>query len=313
MRRTLAILMTVFTGTVFGADYIKITIPTTATVTKIFFNSDQIGWAATSKGEVLSSFDGGKTWKLVTATSKAIKDIHFNNRVGYIVGERGLLMKSTNGGATWQDLSLNMQYNFTGVGISDDTTVIICGTDQNSMSKTKGVVFESRDNGATWKKHPWTLGNGYTDLAVYGPRKVYLLAIKKAFHSISNGTRYFSGTYEGDRMGLGFDFIDDWGFMVGHKGYFAYSNTHGRKWQEIADSNLTIDLFAVEMFDRNSGVAVVQDGTLMFFYDDGQRRVMENCGYKNTLRTVCITGNKIFIGGDGGLMMYQERFPRAKN
>ena len=312
MKPAIVIFIVLLAGGVWGADYVKIDVATAADINKIFFYNDQMGWAVTSGGEVLSTFDAGKNWRIIEVSKRNIRDIQFLNRDGYLIGDRGLLMKSTNGGGSWQDISLNMKYNLTGVGILDDSTIIICGNDQNSISKTKGEVFESRDFGKTWKKHEWRLGNGYTDIAVCPPRKVYLLASKKVFHSISRGIRYFHGGYEGSRLGFGFDFMDDWGFMVGHKGYFARTNSHGRNWEEIPlDSSG--NLYAVEMFDKESGVAVGEGGLIMYFYDNGDRQVFEHCGYPNDLLTVFVTGNKVFFGGKGGLLMSTERFPRAED
>jgi len=311
MRPVIAAFLFLLAGTAFGADYFKIKVQTTADINKVFFYNDQMGWAVTSDGEVLTTFDSGKNWRLIDVTKRDIRDIQFLNRAGYLVGEKGLLMKSTNGGGTWEDISLNMKYNLTGVAILNDSTIFTCGTDQNSLSKTKGEVFESRDFGKTWKKHAWKLGNGYTDIAVCPPRKVYLLGIKKVFHSISWGIRYFHGKYEGSKMGFGFDFMDDWGFMVGHKGFFARSADHGRNWTEIP-LDTTSELYAVEMFDRSSGVAVGQGGLIMYFYDDGDRQVFENCGYPDDLLTVFVTDSKIFFGGRNGLLMSIERFPRSE-
>lgn len=311
MKAVITILMALLAGAAGAAEYVKIDGSTTADINKLYFYNDQMGWAVTSDGEVLSTFDAGKNWRRIEVTKRNIRDIHFLNRAGYIVGDKGLLMKSTNGGATWQDISLNMKYNLTGLAILNDSTIFACGTDQNSMSKTKGEVFESRDFGKTWKKHEWKLGNGYTDIAVCPPRKVYLLAIKKVFHSISWGVRYFDGKYEGSKMGFGFDFMDDWGFMVGHKGFFARSATHGRHWEEIP-LDTTSELYSLEMFDPQSGVAVGEGGMVMYFYDNGDRQVFENCGYTNDLLTVFVTGDKIFFGGKDGLLMSIERFPRAK-
>ncbi len=309
MKHLIPVLLILLAGSVLAADYTKIDIPTTATINQIYFMNDQLGWAATSAGQVLGTFDGGKTWRMTEPTSRSIHDICIEGRQGYLVGERGLLMKSTNGGATWQDISLNIKYDLVGVGITNDSSIIICGNDQNSMSKSVGVVFESRDYGKTWKKHGYRLGNGYTDLAIYPPRKVYLLAAKKAFHSINNGLRYFKGGYEGNRLGFNFDFIDDWGFMVGYKGLFARSVDHGRNWEEVP-VDITKNLYAVEMFDKFSGVAVGQDGLVMYFYDSGDRHNVENCGYNDNLRAVFVTGQKIFMGGDNGLLLSRERFPR---
>lgn len=311
MRHLVLCFLLFLAGIASAADFVKIDLPTTSTINKILFYNDQLGWAVTSGGEVLSTIDGGAHWKSTVVSQRPIRDIDFMNRDGYLVGDRGLLMKSTNGGGTWQDMSLNMKYNLVGIGIVDDSTIISVGTDQNSVSKAKGEIFESRDFGKTFKKHPFRYGNGYTDIAVGPPRKVYVLAIKKVSHSISKGLRYFHGTYEGSRLAFAFDFMDDWGFMVGHKGYFARSITHGKSWEEV-DFGIDKELFAVEMFDKYSGVAVGEDGLIVSFYDSGDRHVIDNCGFDLDLKTVCITAQKIFIGGQDGLMMVKERFPRAK-
>jgi len=310
MRYVAALTLMLLTGAAAAEDYIRIDVPTEATINQIYFMTDQLGWAATSDGEVLSTFDGGKTWKLTKVTSRAIDDIQFQTRQGYIVGERGMIMKSTDGGATWEDISQNIKYNFVGVGIVNDTSVIVVGTDQNSMSKTKGIIFESWDAGKTWQKHPYHLGNGYTDIAVWPPKKVYLLAIKKAFHSINCGQRYFRGGYEGSRLGFGFDFVEDWGFMVGYEGLLARSVDHGRNWEEVS-IDVTKNLHAIEMFDRYSGVAVGDDGVVVYVYNDGDRHIAEDCGYDVDLLAVAVTGEKIFFGGDEGVLLYVERFPRG--
>ncbi len=312
MRHLVTLFLILAAGSVLADDYIRIDVSTKGTINQIYFANDQMGWAVTSNGEILSTYDGGQNWKLTKVTTRSIADIHIQGRQAYLVGERGLLMRSTNGGASWEDISLNMKFNFVGVGIANDSSIVIVGTDQNSISKSKGVIFESRDYGKTWKKHHYHLGNGYTDLAIYPPYKVYLLASKKVFHSISQGLRYFDGKYEGSRLGLGFDFIDNYGFMVGYKGLFSRTDTHGRTWTEIP-LEITRNLHAVEMFDWFSGVAVGDDGLVIYFYDDGDRHVAENCGETVDLRAVAVTGEKIFFGGEDGVFLYKERFPRYED
>jgi photosystem II stability/assembly factor-like uncharacterized protein len=297
-------------GAVTAGDYIRINIATEATINQIFFMTDKLGWVATSDGEVLSTFDGGKTWKRMQVTSRAINDVQFQPRQGYIVGERGMIMKSTSGGASWDDISQNIKYNFVGVGIVNDTSIIVVGTDQNSMSKTKGIIFESWDGGKSWHKHPYHLGNGYTDIAVCRPNKVYLLASKKVFHSINNGQRYFHGEYEGSKLGFGFDFEESRGFMAGYEGLLAHSSDHGRNWEEIP-IGVTKSLYAIESLDPHSGVAVGEDGLVVYVYDDGDRHVVESCSHEVDLRAVAVTSDKIFFGGDEGVLLYAERVPRT--
>ncbi len=302
-------LLVCFLSSGFGADFVKQTLPTQATISKIFFINSYHGFAVTGDGELLKTNDAGKTWKLKKLGKRAITDIHIIGRVGYLVGEKGLLMKTKDRGATWRDISLNLQFNFSGVGILNDSMTILCGTDQHSMSKAKGVLFQSFDYGKTWKKQKhW--GNGYTDIETQPNNKIYLLAIQKVFHSINNGIHYFRGKYEGAHLCFGFTFMDDFGFIVGQDGYFGYSATHGRKWEQI-DLKITKTLYAVDMYDKSSGVAVGKDGIVVFFNDNGNRFTISNTGQTDDLRTVALTDEFIFAAGVNGAFYSKERFPKA--
>jgi len=289
------------------SDFVQINLPTQATINKIDFESSEQGWIATSTGEVFLTIDGGKTWRGRQVTQRAIRDIHIRGRIGILVGERGMIMRSLDRGGNWVDVSENIKYDFVGVGIVNDTSAVVCGNDLNSISKTKGVLFQTFDRGMTWRKYSTEfLGNGYTDVVVQPPRKVYLLASKRAFHSINAGIRYFRGQYGGSRLGFGSDFIDDWGFMVGSKGLFCETTDHGRNWEEV-DVQITKDLYAVEMFDKFSGVAVGQDGLVVYFSESGKKFTVSSCGHQADLKTVCITADKIFCGGTGGTLLVRPR------
>ncbi len=288
-----------------STEYIPLTVPTKANITKVFFADKANGWATTTAGEVLSTYDSGKTWRVKQVTNRSIADFCLRGRQGYLTGERGLLMKTTDGGASWQDISQSIKFNFTGVGIINDTAAIICGTDQNSMAKTVGVTFRTVDRGKTWQKRPF-LGNGLFDIVAWPPRKVYILAIKKAFHSISVGENYWTGIYEGNRLGYAIDFQDDWGYMVGAKGLFSKSADHGRNWKEVP-MQITKDLYAVAMYDRFSGVAGGEGGLVIDFAQSGDQYTVENIGLPVTISSISITEDRVYFGGRNGTIVYRQR------
>lgn len=305
MKSLLAIMFITLATALSAADYIPITIPTTADITKVFFADRFNGWVTTSAGELLSTFDSGKTWKLKQITNRAIADFAIRGKRGYLTGERGLLMKTTDGAASWQDISLNLKFSFSGVGIINDSTAIICGTDQNSMAKTIGETFATRDYGKTWEKQP-RLGNGYFDIVAWPPKKVYLLAIKKTFHSISEGGNYWMGRYQGSGLGYAIDFQDDWGYLVGTKGLFNKTADHGRNWKEVP-LQITKTLYAVGMFDHASGVAAGQGGVVVNFSEFGDEYTVENCGLNVDLTTISMTEDRVYFGGQKGTLLYRAR------
>lgn len=289
----------------YGTEYTPLTVPTRADITKVFFADKANGWAVTSAGEILSTYDSGQTWRIKQVTNRAIADIDIRGRQGFLAGERGLLMKTTDGGASWQDISLNIKFNFTGVGIINDTAAIVCGTDQNSLAKTIGVTFRSIDRGKTWQKRPF-VGNGLSDLVVWPPRKVYLLGIKKAYHSISVGENYWTGKYEGDRLGYAFDLQDDWGYMVGAKGLFLKTTDHGRNWKDVP-MQITRDLYAVAMFDHFSGVAAGEGGIVVNFTQSGDQYTVEDIGQPVTILSVAVTPERVYFAGRNGTMFSRQR------
>lgn len=298
-----------FASIAISADFVQHKTPTEATINKILFLSSEYGFAVTDNGELLKTSNGGKTWKSKKLGKRAITDIDIMGREGYLVGEKGLVMKSADAGVTWRDMSLDLKYNFSGVGIVNDSTIVICGTDQHSMSKTKGALFISRNHGIKWEKQGH-LGNGFTDVTTWPPRKVYLIAIKQIFHSINMGLYFFHGTYEGTNLCFGLDFQDDWGYMVGGDGYFGSSITHGRTW-ERKDFGIDKDLFAVQMFDHYSGITVGQDGIVVFFNDSGNRYTVMNTGVKLDLKTVAVTDDYIYTAGNDGVFFSYKRHARA--
>ncbi|MCP4566307.1 MAG: hypothetical protein GY841_01870 [FCB group bacterium] len=305
MKHLLLSLLICLPGLATGTDFEKIDIPTSANINKILFVGPAYGWAVTSDGELLSTYNGGRTWKVKKITTRRITDITVRDRRGYLCGERGLLMKSNDRGSTWQDISQPMKFNFTGISIVNDSSAIVCGTDRNSMAKTRGVLFQTWDYSKTWKKHNH-LGNGYVDVVTNPPHRIYLLAIKSAFHSINAGLNFISGKYEGKHLAFAFDFDDAWGYLVGRKGFFARSTNHGRDWTDI-ELEMNKNLYAISMFDHNSGIAIGEDGVILYFENDGQKNRLVHCGHDVDLLSVFVTDTHIFCGGKNGTLLSKER------
>lgn len=86
----------------------------------VFFVSPERGWATGGKGTVLSTEDGGKTWKVTfTSFDDVVRDVFFvDEQNGWLVCEanqyrlktnddpRAYLMKTTDGGKNWKRVEL---------------------------------------------------------------------------------------------------------------------------------------------------------------------------------------------------------------
>src|ERR1043165_3521781 len=86
----------------------------------VFFIDQNRGWAAGSKGTLLHTEDGGRTWKSTAAsTDDVVRDIFFiDEKNGWLVCEvnayqlkntddpRAYLMKTTDGGENWKRIEI---------------------------------------------------------------------------------------------------------------------------------------------------------------------------------------------------------------
>lgn len=306
MKTILTILALLVASACLAAEYTVVPMPTEANINELFFVDARTGYAVTEDGEVLITLDGGQKWEKQEVTKRAIKGVDFIGKQGYIVGDKGLLMRTTNGGYRWDDKSLDLKYNFVGVGMLSDTLTLICGNDQSSISKTRGVIFESWDRGQSWKRKRH-YANGYTDMQVMPRREVWFVGSKRLAWSTSYGIDTRVTEYPGDKLAYGICMYNKQeGYLVGHDGYLARSFDRGVTWNEIP-TTIDKDLYAVAASNDSTGFAVGEDGLIVYFTNLGQKTALENSGVKVDLLTVVITDSRVIAAGEKGTLVYRER------
>lgn len=96
------------------ADWVKHESNSLAWFYDVYFLTEQKGWIAGSGGTLLTTIDGGKTWKKETNfTSDTIRGVYFTDENnGWLLCERDIyslgssapsyLLKTSNGGAHWE-------------------------------------------------------------------------------------------------------------------------------------------------------------------------------------------------------------------
>jgi photosystem II stability/assembly factor-like uncharacterized protein len=128
----------------------------------VFFVDERRGWAAGSKGALLSTSDGGATWELrKPPTEDAVRDIFFHDaETGWLLCERSIfkpmekdesvsyLLKTSNGGATWSRVEVtrgaDVDLKLAGLRFADRE----CGWVYGEM----GALFFTGDGGRTWAR-----------------------------------------------------------------------------------------------------------------------------------------------------------------
>lgn len=130
-----------------GNSWQQAEVPTSATLTGVFFHDKALGWAVGHDQVILRTTDGGKTWQLVHAPADAespLLDVWFaDSRHGYAVGAYGTFLATVDGGESWserriadEDFHLNQ--------------IVNAGGERLFIAAEAGKILRSDDGGKTW-------------------------------------------------------------------------------------------------------------------------------------------------------------------
>jgi photosystem II stability/assembly factor-like uncharacterized protein len=128
---------------------------------------------------VISSSDGGRTWKRVTLPRRlVVRDAAFlSARLGYVLDATGRVWRTANAGKTWAELR-SVGTNVRLIEFADPRNGYAVST--GDLISASGTVFRTSDEGKTW--HPQFLGGapivdirgaGLTDYALAAPGTLY--------------------------------------------------------------------------------------------------------------------------------------------
>lgn len=128
-------------------------VPVNSTLTSVWFPDPRDGWAVGHWGVVMSSHDGGETWKLQRSdisVDQPLFSVYFKNpREGWAVGLWSLMLHTVDGGATWTTVALPPPPGFKKADrnlyqiFADTAGTLYIACEQ-------GRVLRSTDGGTTW-------------------------------------------------------------------------------------------------------------------------------------------------------------------
>jgi len=240
-----------------------------------------------SKGTMLTTSDGGKSWKQTLAPSgDVLRDIYFSDeRTGWLVCEknpydlktneepRSYLMNTNDGGEHWN------QVDMTGINVDARFVRAVFSRGGRGWAFGEGgAMYATRDGGETWVRvqlptrrlllggtfidedRGWLVGAGATILATSDGGETWHISKLAA----APGLRFNAASFVDNRLG----------WAVGSAGSIYRTVNGGRTWQQQT-SDVTADLLDVKFLDAVEGWAVGTEGTVLHTDDAGLHWTIE--------------------------------------
>src|SRR5437764_660734 len=266
--RVLTLLLLLLTAhysllTVFASPWTRQPSGTMAWLHAVYFLDRNRGWVAGSNGTLLTTTDGGATWKKLSALTKdSLQDVYFADKeVGWLIATRDILklksneaasylLKTEDGGMNWRPIVLST---------SDMSTrlvrLVFADAQHGWAFGESGFVFGTQDGGAHWirqasvTKH-LLLGGSFANQA----HGCLVGAGGTIIHTSDGGMKWQTSLVR-DGAHVRFNaasLVGNRGWAVGAAGQIFATNDGGRTW--FAEASTTdADLFDVNFIDASDG------------------------------------------------------------
>ena len=264
----------------------------------LFFLDQSRGWAAGSRGTLLSTTDSGKTWQKKTQpTEDAIRDIYFSDEDnGWLVCERNIydlrsnneprayLLKTNDGGQHWSRVNMR--------GATADarlTRAIFSRSGRGWTFGEGGAIYTTNDSGENWLRlqtptRYLLLGGAFID-----ENSGWVVGAGSTILQTSDGGETWHESRLPNAAKVRFNstsFVDArLGWAVGSGGAIYRTINGGRSWHPQI-SGVTGDLFDVKFVDAVEGWAVGAEGTVLYTNDGGSHWTSEPSGTPHALERI---------------------------
>jgi photosystem II stability/assembly factor-like uncharacterized protein len=282
----------------------------------VFFLDPNRGWAVGSRGTLLSTVDGGRTWQLKPApTEDAIRDIHFTDvQNGVIVCEKNIyelrtndeprayLLKTMDGGEHWKRVTIRG-----GTVDSRLMRTVFSRGGRGWAFGEGGAMFVTTDEGNSWSRLQaptrflllggdfindstgWLVGAGSTILQTNDGGETW----HHSRLSSSQNVRFNATSFVDPRVG----------WAVGSGGAIFRTINGGRSWK-AQTAGVSADLFDVKFLNAAEGWAVGAEGTVLHTMNGGLQWTLERSPTPHSLERIFFTDrNHGWAVGFGGTII----------
>jgi photosystem II stability/assembly factor-like uncharacterized protein len=289
----------------------------------VFFLDQNRGWAIGSKGTLLGTLDGGKTWQpKQSSTTDVLRDIYFvDDNNGWLVCEvnfyelktkeqpRAYLMHTTDGGQHWERVNIK--------GVDVDARLVRAVFTQGGRGWAfgeAGAIFATKDGGLNWTRlqsptrhlllggifidedRGWLVGAGATIIQTADGGDTWLQS-RVATQTGQAPIRFASASFVDNRLG----------WAVGSAGVIYRTINGGRTWLPQA-SGVAVDLYDVKFLDAMEGWAVGAEGTIIYTNDGGLHWTIQQTGIEHPLERIFFADRTHgWVVGFGGTVLNYVR------
>ncbi len=293
---------------------------TLAWLHSVFFVDQDRGFAVGSRGTLLTTNDGGKTWQQkYRPTDDVIRDVYFLDSLkGWIVCERNVydlkavdeprtyLMNTIDGGQRWTRVQMK------GADVDARLVRAIFSSGGRAWAFGEGgAIYTTRDLGESWTKltvptrhlllggafvdddRGWLVGAGATILQTADGGETWHRSRLEG----AEGTRFTAASFIDNRLG----------WAVGSGGAIYRTINGGRSWSPQV-SGVTTDLLDVKFLDALEGWAVGVEGTVIYTNNGGLQWTQERTGVAHPLeRVFFVDRTHAWAVGFGGTIIHYVR------
>jgi photosystem II stability/assembly factor-like uncharacterized protein len=278
----------------------------------VFFVDQSKGWIVGSDGAMLSTDDGGQSWRqLKKFTTDSFIQIHFTSETtGWLLCERNpfarganatsYLRKTVDGGRTWDKIEFLD-------GGRERVTRLLFNTDGTATAFGEGGVFyRLQEDGVSWKRtqtaiHFLLLDGTFANEnigAIVGTGGTILftedsgLTWERASLLGDTDARINSVYFTGPKHGI----------AVGSKGRVFRATGGGRLWRQ-QDSGTRLNLTDVIFTNQMNGWAIGDDGIVIRTRDGGMTWNDVDSHVTHRLEKIVFVGDRGWAVGYGGTVI----------
>ena len=299
-----------------SAEWKKLSSGTMAWLHTVHFLDSKKGWIVGSRGTLLTTEDGGRTWtSSKRITQDTIRDIYFSDAAnGWLLCEGSVyaagnsvayLMVTEDGGATWVRKDAFQ-------GRDRVVRMFFLNSKLGCAAGEGGVVWCTGDGGRTWQKRQLPVKYLMLDGRVLDDRTLVLVGGGgTALRTDDLGASWsLAMVPPSSRSKVNSVFFVDQqnGWGVGAGGTILHSRNGGLSWANQSPAS-DAERTDVHFYSPTGGYAVGDKGVILHTASRGANWNIEPTETKHRLESVATAGTRAFAVGFGGTILTNEIVP----